>query len=160
MKFFVFLIILIIVSSCASTKNKHSELDSLFVGSWLHCGTAEYNGKVTGSGSTTTFNADNTYKVSVSNVFDDLACSNKVSGVGVLVEGEYTIVGKSSLGENIYDINLTNWGNSGWPCFTIARINDDGVLYGKSSWSPKMDCKTPSRRHVELQDEKFIKKKI
>lgn len=73
----VFLCIFLFISGCASQQKKSSIYDSLVIGSWRQCGTAEYKGRITGSGSTTTFYADNTYRVSVSDIYDDLNCSNK-----------------------------------------------------------------------------------
>lgn len=156
----VVLSVILVISGCASQQKNSSSFDSLVIGSWRQCGTAEYRGRVTGSGSTTTFYADNTYRVSVSDVYDDLSCSNKIDGVGVTVQGEYQIIGKSSLGDDIYEINFSNWSNSGWPCFTIVQVNDEGMLFGKNTWSPKLDCKVLQRRHQVLQDKKFRKVKI
>ena len=150
----------LLLAACSSTPDKTSEFDSLLVGSWINCGTAGYQGRLTGAGSTTTFFPDNRYSISVSDVYDDLECSNKIDSVGVTIEGEFQIVGRSSLGENLYEVNLSNWGNSGYTCFTIMKIERDRILSGQSSYSPKLDCKLPTRRHEKLSDEKFAKYRI
>jgi hypothetical protein len=57
------------------------------------------------------YNSDASYTKSVVDIYDDLKCTNKIDGIGVAIKGKYKLVGPLKLGDDIYDINMTNWGH-------------------------------------------------
>lgn len=154
MKYLIIFASLLVISSCSSNKPATDYISEAgIVGQWQQCGRAEYKGKMTGSGGISTYDVDGTYTKTVMDIYDDLSCSNKVDGIGVVIDGEYSIVGASALGEDIYEIDLTNWGNTGKVCYTIVRIRDNKMVFGERSSG--FDCSSLSRRHRHLGKQRF-----
>jgi hypothetical protein len=156
MKYFIIILAVLISGCSAFSKNKLvTPYTNLMVGNWQDCGRGTYQGKVTGSGGLAIYNSDATYTQSVVDIYDDLKCTNKIDGIGVTIKGKYKLVGPSTLGDDIYDINLTNWGNTGRTCFTIVKITEKSILFGKPSG--KYNCRSATRRHQILDKELFTK---
>lgn len=45
-------------------------------------------------------------------IYDGLGCKNRTDGLGITIEGRFEVVGKSSLGPDIYEVNLINFGTA------------------------------------------------